>query len=351
MTVGVWLALLAMLDPERVVNALNGDGQVSPTLVKTLQVVGALAIGIGGTTAFFVASNRALDQFHHETERKVRPWLFLLPAVSLLAFFLVFPSVLTLWLSIVERPSGTGLLENYRTIFTEPDTLATFRNTAIWLVLVPIGSVSIGLTFATLVDRIRREAFAKTFIFLPVAISMVGASVIFRFVYIWRPPGQPQIGAANAALSAGGFEPVAFFQTPVINTLVLIGILVWMETGFAMIVFSAAIKSVPDELIGAARMDGASEFEVFRHVVLPHLKAVIITVATTVFIVALKIFDIVFVTTGGRFDSDVVANRMITELVKFRNPGRAAALAVVLMLATIPVIVANTRNLGGGPSR
>jgi alpha-glucoside transport system permease protein len=223
--------------------------------------------------------------------------------------------------------------------------LVAFRNNVLWLVIGTGGSVGIGLLFAALVDRIKREAFAKTFIFLPLAISMVGAGVIWRFVYAWRPPGQPQIGALNALVSKAGVEPVAWLQTPPLNTMALIIIMIWLQTGFAMVVLSAALKAVPVELVEAARVDGATEWQLFRLVILPSIRGSLITVATAVFIAILKVFDIVFVMTGGRFDTEVVANRMFSEMFKFRNFGRASALAVVLMIVVIPFMVVNIRRL------
>jgi alpha-glucoside transport system permease protein len=220
-----------------------------------------------------------------------------------------------------------------------------FRNNVLWLVVGTAGSVVIGLLFAALVDRVKREAFAKTFIFLPLAISLVGASVIWRFVYAWRPEGEPQIGVVNAVGSALGAEPVPWLQTPPVNTLALIAIMIWLQTGFAMVVLSAAMKGVPVELIEAARIDGASEPQLFFKVILPSIRGAILTVATAVFIAILKVFDIVFVMTGGRFDTEVVANRMFTEMFKFRNFGRASALAVVLMIVVVPFMVLNIRNM------
>jgi alpha-glucoside transport system permease protein len=192
---------------------------------------------------------------------------------------------------------------------------------------------------------VKREALAKTFIFLPLAISMVGAAVIWRFVYAWAPPGQPQIGLANAGWTALGNEPVAWLQVPTMNTFALILIMVWLQTGFAMVVLSAAIKGLPSEVIEAARIDGARESQIFFQVVVPMIRGSVLTVATTIAIAVLKVFDIVFVTTGGRFETEVVANLMFTEFFRFRNFGHAAALAVVLFLAVVPLMVINVRNL------
>jgi alpha-glucoside transport system permease protein len=180
---------------------------------------------------------------------------------------------------------------------------------------------------------------------MPLAISMVGASVIWRFVYAWRPEGRPQIGLQNAIYTSLGNEPVPWLQLPPGNTFFLIVIMIWLQTGFAMVILSAALKGVPGEIIEAGRIDGASEPQLFFRVVLPSIRGAMITVATTVFIAILKVFDIVFVMTGGRFETEVIANRMFNEMFKFRNFGRASALAVVLMLVVIPIMVVNIRNL------
>jgi alpha-glucoside transport system permease protein len=317
------------------------ENGLTPGSSKTIIAVLALVLGVGGVWALFVSANHVVDLLGRFAER-IRPLVFVGPAVALLGFALVYPAISTIVTSL--REDG-GAAENYRFAFTDPDMLVAFRNNVLWLVVGTAGSVAIGLLFAALVDRVKREAFAKTFIFLPLAISLVGASVIWRFVYAWRPEGEPQIGVVNAVGSALGAEPVPWLQTPPVNTLALIAIMIWLQTGFAMVVLSAAMKGVPVELIEAARIDGASEPQLFFKVILPSIRGAILTVATAVFIAILKVFDIVFVMTGGRFDTEVVANRMFTEMFKFRNFGRASALAVVLMIVVVPFMVLNIRNM------
>jgi alpha-glucoside transport system permease protein len=317
------------------------DNGLTPGTSKTIIAVLALVLGVGGVWALFVSANRVVDLLGRFAER-IRPLVFVGPAVALLGFALVYPAISTIVTSL--REDG-GAADNYRFAFTDPDMLVAFRNNVLWLVVGTAGSVLIGLLFAALVDRVKREAFAKTFIFLPLAISLVGASVIWRFVYAWRPEGEPQIGVVNAVGSALGAEPIPWLQTPPVNTFALIAIMIWLQTGFAMVVLSAALKGVPVELIEAARIDGASEPQLFFKVILPSIRGAILTVATAIFIAILKVFDIVFVMTGGRFDTEVVANRMFTEMFKFRNFGRASALAVVLMIVVVPFMVLNIRNM------
>lgn len=317
------------------------DYGLTPGTSKTIIAVLALVLGVGGVWVLFVSANRVVDLLGRFAER-IRPLVFVGPAVALLGFALVYPAISTIVTSL--REDG-GAADNYRFAFTDPDMIVAFRNNVLWLVVGTAGSVLIGLLFAALVDRVKREAFAKTFLFLPLAISLVGASVIWRFVYAWRPEGEPQIGVVNAVGSALGAEPIPWLQTPPVNTFALIAIMIWLQTGFAMVVLSAALKGVPVELIEAARIDGASEPQLFFKVILPSIRGAILTVATAIFIAILKVFDIVFVMTGGRFDTEVVANRMFTEMFKFRNFGRASALAVVLMIVVVPFMVLNIRNM------
>jgi alpha-glucoside transport system permease protein len=321
--------------------AIRERGLPSLTSKLILGVV-ALLVGVGAVWAVFIGANAAVERLGARWRAQVLPWVFIGPALLLLGVFLVFPMASTIGTSLTEGEGATG---NFGFVFSDASMLIALRNNVLWLVLATGGSVALGLVIAMLVDRVKREALAKTFIFLPMAISMVGAAVIWRFVYAWAPAGQPQIGGANAIWTASGNDPVAWLQVPTLNTFALILIMVWLQTGFAMVILSAAIKGLPSEVIEAARIDGARESQVFFRIVVPMIRGSIITVATTIAIVVLKVFDIVFVTTGGRFESDVVANRMFTEFFRFRNFGHAAALAVVLFIAVVPIMVINVRNL------
>jgi alpha-glucoside transport system permease protein len=229
-------------------------------------------------------------------------------------------------------------------VMTTPDMIETLRNNVIWLVVATGGSVFLGLVIAALFDRVRRESLAKTFIFLPLAISLIGASVIWSFMYAWQPAGRPQIGLLNAIITGFGGQPVPFFTTNPLNIFAEIVIMIWLQTGFAMVVLSAAIKGVSTEVMEAARLDGANERQLFFQIIVPLIRGSIITVITTIAIVTLKVFDIVYVTTGGRFGDDVVANRMFHEMFQFFSDGRAAALATLLFLGVLPVMYMNLRN-------
>jgi len=301
----------------------------------------ALVIGTVGVWLLYVGLNGAVDLLGGWGDR-IRPYVFLGPAVAMLSVFLVGPAVLTIIASATE---DEGLVANWSFVLTSPEMWLAFRNNIVWLVLGTGGSVVIGLFVATLVDRVKREALAKTFIFLPLAISMVGASVVWRFVYAWQPEGEAQIGLVNAAWTGLGNEPVPWLQVPPLNTLALIVIMIWLQTGFAMVVLSAALKGVPNEVIEAARLDGAGETSVFFRIVVPMIRGTLIAVATTISIAILKVFDIVYVTTGGKFETEVLANRMFSEMFSFRNFGRASAIAVILFIAVVPIMIVNIRNL------
>ena len=317
------------------------NGQGDQFFAKILLVGVALIAGVGGVWMVYAGLSAVVGLLKPRMQMRIIPWVFVLPALALLGIYLVWSTAVTIWTSIV---ADKGFADNYGQLLT-PDLRGVLTNNVIWLVVATGGSVLIGLVIAGLFDRIKREALAKTFIFLPLAISLVGASVIWRFIYTWRPPGTPQYGLLNAVWTTLGGQPVDWIHTPPINTYLLIVIMVWLQTGFAMVVLSAAIKGVSIEVIEAARLDGAGERQIFFRVIVPIIKGSIITVATTIAIAVLKIFDIVYVMTGGRFGTDVVANRMFLDKFQFFQDGRAAALAVVLFIAVLPVMYVNLRNL------
>jgi len=345
----LWLGLGVLRDPD----VFSGLG---PSLSKLAQALVALTLGVGGIWALFYAGNTIIEALPGRATDFLRPYLFVLPAVAVVGLYLIYPTAGTIVESFTAVPEGADPLTNYRAAFTNAEVLQAMRNNLVWLLIAPAVSVLIGLAFAALVDRVRREAVAKAFVFLPLAVSFVGAAVIWRFMYAWKPPGQPQIGVLNAIwVSAGGVlvdlgllaevEPVAWLQVIPWNTLALIAIMVWLQVGLAMVILSAAIKAVPPELIEAARIDGASELQSFFRVTVPTIRGSILTVYTTIAIAVLKVFDIIFVTTGGNFDTSVVAVRMYQEMFRFRNFGQATTMAVILLLAVLPIMVINIRNL------
>jgi alpha-glucoside transport system permease protein len=276
---------------------------------------------------------------------RLRPWVWLAPAIGFLGVFLVYPTIYTLYLSFLDRTSNEFVgVDNYVYFLTTSDTLIALRNNVIWLVLLTFLAVGGGLLIAILVDRVRYESVAKSIIFVPLAISFVGAGVIWKFMFDFRPPGQPQTGTLNGIVGAAGIDPIPWLINAPGNTIALIVVAAWIWTGFCMVILSGALKGISTELLEAARVDGANELQVFRGITLPLLLPTIAVVATTMVITSLKAFDIVYVMTNGAFDTEVIANRMIKELFSFGQPGRASATAIVLLLMIIPVMAINIRR-------
>lgn len=315
---------------------------------RVLVVVMAVLIGVGGVFGLFLGMDRVVSRLPERHREKVRPFAFVGPAVVLLGIFLLYPTVNTIVLSFQDTRGDSFVgFENYVTVFTDPSLLVSLRNSLGWVIVVPLLSVVIGLAFAAMADRLgkRSESLSKTFIFMPMAISFVGASIVWRFVYSFRPEGfGEQIGILNGFFTSLGQEPIAWLLQEPWNNFYLMVILVWLQTGFAMVILSAAIKTVPEEIIEAARIDGANEWQVFRKVTIPSISSTIVVVATTVIITVWKVFDVVFVMTGGRFGTQVVAERMVTEFFTNRNSGIGATLAVVMLLAVIPLMVLNVKR-------
>jgi alpha-glucoside transport system permease protein len=286
------------------------------------------------------------------------PWFWLLPAFLFIAVFLIYPVVDTFRLSVLNANSTSFVgIDNYRYVFTNKVTQDILLNNLLWLVLFSFLAVALGLLFAVLAGRVRYEAVAKAMIFIPMAISFVAASVIWRFVYAYQPPGFEQIGLLNAVTTGLGGDPqawlqaqnIAFTQTTLpspihTNNFAIIFIGVWMWTGFAMVILSAGLKGIPSEVIEAARVDGANEFQIFRRIIFPLVSPTIAVVATTLIIQALKIFDIVWVTTAGNFNTDVIATMMYKQMFNYNDFGKSGALAVILLLAIIPIMLISIRR-------
>lgn len=278
--------------------------------------------------------------------RSWMPWLYLSPALLILSAYLVYPTLATVYYSFfdahVEHFVG---LENYRWIFTSKAMHIAFRNNLLWIVVFTSLTVFWGLILAVMADRVRYESLIKSVIFLPMAISFVGAGVIWLFVYAYRPANAPQIGVLNAIRVAWFHQPpIGWLTTRPLNNFALIAVGVWIWTGFNMVILSAAYKSIPKELLEAARVDGATEWHIFWKIILPLMKPTLAVVATTMVINVLKVFDIVYVMTNGNYGTEVIANRMYKEMFHFRHFGRASAIAVVLLLAIIPVMLVNIRR-------
>lgn len=316
---------------------------MDPRLFNAIVVV----VGVPATLVGFILGIEWLLRFlPARMQPRLRPWLWLLPALAFLGVFLVYPTIQTLFRSFYDKFGKTFIgLDNYTWFFGNSDAASSLINSLIWVVLLPIITVGLGLAIAVIVDRVRYESIAKSVIFLPLAISATAAGVIWFFMFLWQPPGQPQVGTLNGALGAVGVDPVAFLQVDSFrfNTVMLVLVMAWMWTGFAMVIISAAYKGISPELLEAARVDGANEWRVFQRIVWPLLLPTVAVITTTMIITALKAFDLVYVMTGGKFDTSVMAFSMIQQF-GFGQQGRSAAIAVILLLAIIPIMAFNIRR-------
>jgi alpha-glucoside transport system permease protein len=299
------------------------------------------------TVAYVAVVEWSLARLSFKARPKLRPWLWLAPALLLLTFYLVYPTLNTIYLSTLNADSTEFVgLANYVVAFTSPVMVESFRNNIVWLVFFTACTVTLGLLIAVLTDRVRYESVVKALVFLPMAISFVAAGVIWKLMYDFQPAGEPQTGTVNAVLAATvpGFEPQAWLFNRGTNNLALIVIGIWMWTGFCTVILSAGLKSIPDEILEAARADGANEWQVFRRITLPMMRSTIAVVMTMMIINVLKVFDIVYVMTNGNLGTEVIANRMYKEMFNYRHFGRASAIAVILFCAIVPVMIYNVRR-------
>lgn len=316
-------------------------------LPRWLTAILAIVWGVGGVTALFTSANMLIEELPATWKRRLTPIVFVAPALAILAYFLAVP-VLRSFVSSLYDAEGANFVgaQNYVYAFTSQEMLTSFRNNAMWLVAGTGFSVAMGLLIAVLGDRTHPafETIIKSVIFMPMVISMVGASVIWRFIYDFRPPGSEQIGLLNAVVTGTGAPPQPWLLMQPWNNFFLIAIFIWLQTGYCMVILSAAIKSMPADLLEAGRIDGASEFQIFRSITLPYVQGTIITVATTVLLGTLKIFDIVQSMTGGNYGTQVIANVQYTQMFRQYNYGRAAAIAIILLIAVLPVMYYNLRQ-------
>jgi alpha-glucoside transport system permease protein len=283
---------------------------------------------------------------------RVQTLAFVLPAFLMLAVGLLYPAIRTIYESFRDANSRKFVgVDNYTWLFTDSAQLTILRNTAIWVVLTPFVATAIGLVYAVLVDRARSEALAKALVFLPMAISFVGASLIWKFVYDYRAVEQEQIGLANQILVWLHLDPYRFLLTEPWNTLFLIVIMIWIQSGFAMTVLSASIKGIPDDIIEAARLDGAAGFRMFRSITLPSIRPAVIVVLTVIGVATLKVFDIVRTATGGNFNTSILSYEFYNQSFRAFNFGRGAALAVALFILVAPIVIYNVRQLRETESR
>ncbi|MFN7034726.1 MAG: carbohydrate ABC transporter permease [Bellilinea sp.] len=312
-----------------------------------LIVVVAIIWGVGGVALLYGVSNWLVEKLSGEWVRRLQPFIFIGPAIAILFWYLFLPTIRTLVLSFQDGLGRNFVgFENYLFAFTDRVMQEAFRNNLLWMILGTGFSVSLGLLIAVLADRTPLEKVYKAIIFMPMAISFVGAGVIWKFVYAYRGEGIgiQEIGLLNAIVIGLGGKSQPWLLLPPINNLFLIVIMVWLQTGYAMVILSSAIKGIPSELLEAARVDGANEFQVFFQIMVPTIQSTILTVTTTIVIFSLKLFDIVRVMTGGNYGTNVIANEFYLQQFTYNHSGRASAIAIVLLIAVIPVMIYNLRQ-------
>ncbi len=325
-----------------------------------LQGLLTIIVGVGGCIAYYYLSNLFLDKVlfpatgsnigrNINRANMIRPWLFLFPAIFALGLYLAYPVFETLRLSLTDRLAGGGYefagLDNYGQMLGEEKFWEALTNNFLWLLIVPALSTAFGLLAAQLTDRIGWGNVAKSLIFMPMAISFVGAAVIFKLIYDTRPIEQEQIGVLNALyLLFGGDTPQTWLTIPFWNNFFLMVVLIWIQTGFAMVILSAALRGIPEETIEAAIIDGANPFQIFFKIKVPQIMGTIVVVWTTITIVVLKVFDIVFAMTNGQWETQVLANYMYDKLFRANDWGVGSASAMVIMLLVTPILIWNVRN-------
>jgi len=320
---------------------------VTPLLQGMITIV----VGVVGCVGYFYLSNWVVDQIifpargpnagrNINRANRIRPWLFLFPAIFALGLYLVYPVIGSFWRSLFNR-SGTEFIGfgNYVALLNESEFRLSVFNNLMWILVVPAGATFIGLISAQLTDKLSWGNIAKSLIFMPMAISFVGASLIWKFVYA----NNFDIGLINAIREMfGAQQPVDVLQIPFWNNFFLMFILIWIQTGFAMVILSAALRGIPEETIEAAVIDGANPFQIFFKIKIPQIMGTIVVVWTTITIIVLKVFDIVYATTGGNFGTQILPSYMMTYM--FRDDGRATAVAFVIMLLVMPVMIWNIRQ-------
>lgn len=318
-------------------------------LIKLINAFLTVLYGVGAALLVYYALNKLAELLPPKWEERLKPYLYILPAYLAITIYLLYPAIQSVINSFQDRASEEWVgFANYTDLLGSPSFRDTMFNTVLWMVVVPTLTVILGLAVATLADRLgpSTEKLTKTIIFLPMAIALAGSAVIWDTLYNAKPAGQPQIGVQNAIITALGFDPVVWLQesTLHLNSFLLMLVLLWAQVGFAMVLLSAAVKGVPVDTLEAARIDGATERQVFFSVIVPQVKGTIITVFITVLIAVLKIFDVVYVMTNGNFNTNVLGNEFYNQLTTNFNYGSAATIVVIMMIVVIPVMFYQVRH-------
>ncbi|NTF06491.1 sugar ABC transporter permease [Agrobacterium rubi] len=328
-------------------------------ITQIVSALGVMIVGVFACAAYYWLSDKALqfifplkdgDVIHasRNLNRRaaVRPWLFVGPALLLLTVYLVYPVIATFILSFHDRTGDNFVgLANYRWAFFDAGFRQSIFNNILWLAVVPAACTFFGLVIAVMTDRIWWGNIAKSIVFMPMAISFVGASVIWKFIYEYRGEGQVQIGLLNAIVEFFGGNPEVWISMPFWNNFFLMVILIWIQTGFAMVILSAALRGIPEETVEAAVIDGANGWQIFWKILVPQIWGTIAVVWTTITILVLKVFDIVLTMTNGQWNTMVLANLMFDWMFRGGgDSGRSAVIALVIMAAVTPIMIWNIRQ-------
>ncbi|HEY8307790.1 MAG TPA: sugar ABC transporter permease [Lapillicoccus sp.] len=317
--------------------------------IKIANALLAIIGGIGGAMLLYWLLNKLAESLPGRWEDRVKPWMFAGPAILAIGAYLIYPAVVTLVYSFQNEDNTAWVgVKNYTSLLTDPSFLQVLFNNLLWIIVVPAATVVLGLGVAVLADRLRPqgEKLSKTFIFLPMAISMVAAATIWRSIYEYQPAGAPQTGLLNAIFGLFNKGPFFWYSIDTLhfNSLLLMIILIWTQVGYSMVLLSSAIKGVPEDTVEAGRIDGAGERRIFFSIVVPQIWPTVITVFITVLIGVMKVFDVVYVTTNGAFNTDVIGRRFFDEMFTQGNNGFASAIVVILMIAIIPILIYQVRH-------
>lgn len=326
----------------------------------TSQILSALLtvfIGVGGCLLYFWGSNALLDRMlpvdasnssrvirNLKLQSTIRPWLFLGPALVFLTLYLIYPAIATLIWTFYDKRENFSGLSNYYAVLQNEKFQNALVNNVLWLLIVPAACTLLGLIIAVLTDKLKWGQLARSLIFLPLAISFVGASVIWKFVYDYREKGQEQIGLLNSIVEFFGQDPQVWISMPFWNNFLLMVILIWIQTGFATVILGAALRGVPEDTIEAAVIDGAGPFKIFYRIMVPQIMTTILVVWTTITVLVLKVFDIVLSMTNGEWGTQVLANYMYRLAFIDVEFGKSSVVAIVLMIAVLPIMIWNIRQ-------
>ena len=309
---------------------------------KILQILAVLVIFFGFYGIAFAAGAR----LQGKKQNVLALSLFLVPALILAMTGLGIPAVQTFIESFKNADSSKWVgFANYTRAFKDPDILLAFRNTMLWIIISPVVVTALGLGLATMLNKMKREALAKSLIFMPMAISFVGGSLIWNLMYQYQEPDMNQTGLVGQIMKSLGIPLQHLLLWSPWNNLFLMAVYIWGTTGFGMVILSAAIKNIPQDIEEAAQLDGASGFTLFRRVTVPMVKTNIIVVLTTAMVGTLKLFDVIHTMTGGNFKTDVLSNRMFDEHFVYLNNGRGSTLAILIFLGVLPITYYNIRSL------